>query len=546
MVWRLLSTYLELISMHSADTTVSGHDRGHVLQRALIDNDGLYISDARNLVLDVCLDGQRVWSVVPARDAVTAGRMHFISWPKALRPYLDRTALVTVSEHSTGRVVVEREHRFGDREGRIRVVDASDRPLAMTKSGHLERTFDGVSPAATDSLLDRTSDILAVLRDECGLHHSFLSFGALLGAVREGKLIGHDSDTDVSYLSSYSHPMDVARESLRIERVFHRQGWRHLRFSMAAFKVLITDADGAIRGIDVFGGFQLEEYLYLLPNVRTPLPRSAIVPLGEVEVEGHRLPAPADPPALLEATYGPDWRVPDPSFQFRPPLSTRRRLNGWMRGMKDQYKYWNDFYRSRDSKAVPREPSPFARWVGEHYPALGSLVDIGTGNGRDALWFARSGWQVFGLDYAPAAVNRGRSAAEAESLSASFEAFNLYDLRQVLTMGARLAARDEGTALYGRFLVHALQDEGRHHLWRLARMALRSGGLLFLEFRTGKDAEASHVFGEHFRRLLDPDVVVDEIESYGGHISYREEGHRLAPFREEDPHVCRLVVGWQQ
>lgn len=210
------------------------------------------------------------------------------------------------------------------------------------------------------------------------------------------------------------------------------------------------------------------------------------------------------------------------------------------------HEYWNEFYRSRESVTVPREPSPFACWVGERDSSAGRLVDIGSGNGRDALWFARSGREVLGLDYAASAVAQAKSAASSEGLPATFETFDLYDLGQVLTMGARLAADGGPGTLYGRFLLHALEDDGRGHLWRLAETALSAGGHMYLEFRTGKDAEAKHVFGEHFRRFLDPDLVADEVEAAGGSVEYREDGHGMAPFRGEDPHICRLVVGWQR
>lgn len=215
-----------------------------------------------------------------------------------------------------------------------------------------------------------------------------------------------------------------------------------------------------------------------------------------------------------------------------------------MRGLCMHRDYWDEFYRGR-SGAVPQEPSAFARWVAARAPAPTSVVDIGSGTGRDALWFARSGYRVLGLDYATAAVEQTRAAAEDADLPAAFEVFDLYDPEQVLAMGARLSA-DGPKTLYGRFLVHALEDGGRHHLWRLAETALGTDECLYLEFRTGKDAATAHAFGEHFRRLLDPDAVVDEIESRGGQIVYREDGHGLAPFRDEDPHVCRLIVGWSQ
>ena len=173
------------------------------------------------------------------------------------------------------------------------------------------------------------------------------------------------------------------------------------------------------------------------------------------------------------------------------------------------------------------------------------IVDIGSGTGRDSLWLARQGHDVLGLDYIPAATERAGDIASAEDLPARFRTFNLYDLRQVLTMGGELAHRDRPPALYARFLVHALEDSGRHNLWRLADMCLRRGGRFYLEFRTGLDADAAHEFGEHFRQYLDPDAVIAEIEAGGGRIEHRETGHGLAVYKNEDPHVCRLVATWK-
>lgn len=171
-------------------------------------------------------------------------------------------------------------------------------------------------------------------------------------------------------------------------------------------------------------------------------------------------------------------------------------------------------------------------------------MDIGTGTARDARWFSRHGNDVLGLDYAAPAIDQARRVAAQEHLPATFEVFDLYQADHVEAMGSRLAQRTEPALLYGRFLVHALRDDGRQGLWRLAGLALQSGGALYLEFRTGKDAGARHEFGEHFRKFLDTQRVVDEIEGWGGAIEYWHEGHGLAPYRQEDPHVCRLVSTW--
>jgi hypothetical protein len=121
---------------------------------------------------------------------------------------------------------------------------------------------------------------------------------------------------------------------------------------------------------------------------------------------------------------------------------------------------------------------------------------------------------------------------------------NFYDLREVLATGVRLSRTKEPVDLYARFTMHAMDEVGRDNVLRLAAMALRRGGLLFLEFRTPDDAERPHVFGNHRRYYLAPEDVVGQIVAAGGHVVAREEGTGLAPLDGEDPAVCRIVASW--
>ena len=43
-----------------------------------------------------------------------------------------------------------------------------------------------------------------------------------------------------------------------------------------------------------------------------------------------------------------------------------------------------------------------------------------------------------------------------------------------------------------------------------------------------------------------PTLVQAEIEANGGRVVHREAGTGLAPFRTEDPHVCRIVATWSE
>jgi SAM-dependent methyltransferase len=203
--------------------------------------------------------------------------------------------------------------------------------------------------------------------------------------------------------------------------------------------------------------------------------------------------------------------------------------------------YWESFYASDARTKVPREPSGFARWVADREEVPGPLVDVGTGTGRDAIWFARQGFSTVGLDYAESAVRLAAALADEERVDARFTRLNLYHPDEVETLGAKLAADVAPRVVYARFFVHALEDDGRQNLWRLTRDLLRDGGRAYFEFRVGK---TKHEFGEHYRHFVAPEVVREEIEAHGGQVQHCEVGTGLAVYKHEDPPVCRLVASW--
>lgn len=207
--------------------------------------------------------------------------------------------------------------------------------------------------------------------------------------------------------------------------------------------------------------------------------------------------------------------------------------------------YWDSFYAGRVSADVPVEPSAFAQWV---RPALepGQLVaEFGFGNARDSLWFAGQGHEVMGFDFAHSAVEHARERAAGAVVNASFEELDLYEETDVKDAADSILGRTSSPAVYGRFLIHSLEDAGRLHLFDLGAKVLAGGGAMYLEFRTGLDSGAAHLFGDdHYRHYLEPDAVADEIRSRGGNVTHLESGHGLAPYRSEDPHVARVVARW--
>ncbi|MFF1374956.1 class I SAM-dependent methyltransferase [Streptomyces sp. NPDC058308] len=71
--------------------------------------------------------------------------------------------------------------------------------------------------------------------------------------------------------------------------------------------------------------------------------------------------------------------------------------------------HWDDMYRSRDH-VFSGEPNPV---LVSEIAALtpGQALDVGCGEGADALWLARRGWQVTAVDISATALRRAAAAA---------------------------------------------------------------------------------------------------------------------------------------
>jgi hypothetical protein len=502
-----------------------------------VDADGVTARSPRETVLDMLVDGRRVYSFWLHRDGTKVGNRWRVPWPRTLQEFLNGTARFTVVVHETGEKVFDDEVALGDGSGRIEIVNRNGQPLSLDKGWRRVVTFDTRTAANIEPLMHAIEVVLAALR-EVGIE-AFLAYGTLLGAVREGKLLGHDSDADLAYVSHLSHPVDVIRESFRVQRALVGLGYRITRYSALAFKVDVDEGDGVVRGLDVFGGFLMDGHLYLMGEIGDPFEQSWIYPLGTTTLEGRTFPAPAEADKLLTAMYGP-WRTPDPAFHFSPPTTTVRRLNGWFRGLRVGRAKWDRIY-SRKQRPLAAEPSPLVAWAAEREPDAATYVDLGCGRGSDVLWMAGRGIPSVGLDFQP----RSYSEAAARGVEgADFWRCNLLELRDVLPAGAELARLPGPRLLVARHLADALGTDARQHLWRLARMALagEGGGRLYLEFlsRFGDDGYAKDL---HVKRRR-PRMLVAELERAGATIVHRET-MRVSDSPTASK-VGRLIVEWRR
>jgi SAM-dependent methyltransferase len=511
-----------------------------------VDREGVHVAAQGTGPLVLSVEGRYVWSLTPERDGTTQPGGLLVRWPHVLDRFLDGVGRITVADVAGTVVYFDADVSFGSGEARLEIVDGDGNPLSVDKVGHLTRSFAATDEGIRDEILAGTQRALRDLRETCGVE-AYLNYGALLGAIRDGAMIAHDSDTDVCYLSRHESPADIILESYRIERTMRDLGWRLLRMSGGDIKLLLPLSDGRVCHIDIFVAFYVRGTFYQLGNRSGQVAREVILPVSEIELHGYRFPAPADPEAMLAFLYGPSWRVPDPSFKYADPPAGVRRLDGWLRGFRSTMGQWTEFWTGAAADRVSRRGSAFGRWTLEQLGRLGdagprqAVLDVGCGNGRDSVLFGRHGHRVWAVDFSRGAIRLTARRTNKREIDVSTEQLILGELRHVLTFGARLA-RDPHH-IYARQLLGSLDRPAREQFWQLCSMALREDRRLFLEFAATRDGVADLAPGPMHRRL-DADTIAAEIRAAGGVIEHLEVGLGDDLFDEPDPAVCRIRATW--
>ena len=527
---------------------MTGDVHGSVIIDVRVDDDGLRFDAAEDVLCNLSFDGRRIWSFWAVRDSSVEGSQRRIAWPERLTLHLEGVTRVGITL-GDGTSVYDDEVRLGTEDRRLTVVGRDGAPLGIDMYGKLVKTFETKDHAELTPLLDALETVLGLLHEQ-GLA-AFPAYGTLLGAVREGTFLGHDNDADVGYVSRHTHPIDVTRESHRVQRAVERQGYATSRHSGGAFKIDVPDADGSVRGLDVFGGFFADGHLALLGEIWAPYEREWIFPLGTVTLDGRELPAPADPERLLAAAYGSGWRVPDPAFQYVKDAGVQRRFDEWFRGTRLHRAAWDHRYGLARLLPPYQPPHDISRHLHQREDPGAWVLDIGCGRGRDARWLAKQGRPVVGLDYSGVAMQFVKNAALEQGWPLELRTMNLLELRHVLSWGALLGSRPGPRTVLARHLVDSTSPYGVDNFWRLVSMVLRPGERVHLEVLTEEivDQEGR----PSLTRALDPSALSADIARRGGVVTdhvdlvgqavdygYGEELSQGKSWRS-----CRLEVEWQ-
>ncbi len=202
--------------------------------------------------------------------------------------------------------------------------------------------------------------------------------------------------------------------------------------------------------------------------------------------------------------------------------------------------YWESYY--RDQKLI-QKPTLFAQYIYENkIRNHTSLIELGCGNGRDAVYFANKGLEVLAIDQCENEIkflnNKFFHLSNCSFRTGDFTDFHVdrkFDI------------------VYSRFTLHSVSMEEEKKVCCWAYGILNNNGIFCIEVRGQKNeiygkGEAvgsendAFIYDRHYRRFLNFNDFCKRLQGFGFNLDYAEEKKGFAPFNGEDETFIRIIA----
>ena len=189
---------------------------------------------------------------------------------------------------------------------------------------------------------------------------------------------------------------------------------------------------------------------------------------------------------------------------------------------------WDERYRDREL-VWSADPNVFVeREVADLAP--GRAVDLAAGEGRNAIWLARRGWEVEAVEFSPVAIDKGRELARRAGVEVTW---TLADL----TTSPALAPADLVLQVY-LHLPRPQADEVLHH----ASGLVRSGGTLLVVAHARRNLTDGYGGPPDPELLPEPGEVAAVLAAAGLTVEHADEVTRAVETDEGPREAIDVLV----
>lgn len=202
--------------------------------------------------------------------------------------------------------------------------------------------------------------------------------------------------------------------------------------------------------------------------------------------------------------------------------------------------YWKDIY-SKQSESD--KPSLFAQHIVETLDLEGKkLVELGCGNGRDAIYLANANAIVDAIDQCDNII---------ELLNYRFQKVDNLNFKCL-----DFTCMNDGNPydiVYSRFTLHSISKAQETNVLHWAYRNLTANGTLCIEVRGQKneiygagtpvdDEPDAFILNDHYRRFINFEVLCNDLKSIGFQIDFAKEQKGFAPYNGTDETYIRIIA----
>ena len=404
--------------------------------------------------------------------------------------------------------------------------------------GSSVRPFSAYENKEKKSLVAETSMLIREIKRQLGID-CMLSYGGLLGAVRDGRLIPNDFDIDVVFISKESNPTQILKICGDLISFLRKCGYDVQADTNGQFKAIRRENGKLLFVIEFFAAWIDGDKFFQYFGVRGALIADKIFPLNFISLEGESIAAPCQPEVLLAAIYGSNWQTPDPTFRYELTAKNWEPFKFlFFNGNKS---FWETYYeKSAQNQVFVTRPSQFTSFFMDNSVPGSSVLEFGCGNGRDGLYLATMGYDMTLVDYSTAAIQICHKEAEKRSLSVRAETLNISDISSAIDFVNANSGRFG--YIYTRFFLHAINELSEWNFFNLANVVLQPGGYIFAEYRSSGGEPYQYENGQHYRRLISEDEICRSAAVTGFLVDYIVTSRGFSKYKSEDPLVTRVIL----
>lgn len=202
--------------------------------------------------------------------------------------------------------------------------------------------------------------------------------------------------------------------------------------------------------------------------------------------------------------------------------------------------YWKTIY---SKQSEDEQPSLFARHIAETINLEGkTIIELGCGNGRDAIFFANANAQVTAIDQCDNII---------DLLNYRFQ--KVSNLKFKCLDFTCLDDQTKYDIVYSRFTLHSVSKKQEERVTRWAYRNLNPNGKLCIEVRGQKNEiyqvgipvegePDAFILNDHYRRFIHFESFCKVLKTIGFSLDYANEDKDFAPYKGTNETYIRVIA----